>query len=142
MRASNATLIYYRMLTDAARLREWAGRGGNEQHKAFAKGLEDVLKAKQNLFTADIPMAAKQLSEKELRLAANVQAAQARNSIPADPTEQEIEHITEQGKQHFLAGGSPYDNPHIQGTQRYTEWIRGFNAIMIANDKAKVNGDE
>lgn len=53
MRISDPRLVYFKLMTDASRLKDWADRRGNDSHKAFAKALEEVLRAKQNLFTAD-----------------------------------------------------------------------------------------
>ena len=57
MRISDPKLVYFRMMQDAARLKDWADRMGNESHKAFATELERILVLKQALFTADTPAA-------------------------------------------------------------------------------------
>lgn len=57
MRVTNPSLVYYRMLQDAARLRDWANRMGDDTHKGFARELERILILKQSLFTADFSAA-------------------------------------------------------------------------------------
>ena len=131
MRISDPKLVYFRMMQDAARLKDWADRMGNESHKAFATELERILVLKQALFTADTPAPktrAVPVTQKALDAEAN--AIAKAKPVP--------EHI----RAKYQSNGntiSPFDqgyNDYPDGTKNlftadsveWSEWWQGYAA--------------
>jgi hypothetical protein len=65
MRISDPAIVYMKMYMDVARLKDWADRQGNEQHKFFADGLQAALQKGLPLFTTNLPKRPLTVAEKK-----------------------------------------------------------------------------
>ena len=107
MRISDPKLVYFRMMQDAARLKDWADRMGNESHKAFATELERILVLKQALFTADLPTTKTKVMQK---------------AVDAESKEDAVR----KAQLAVVSNQSLSKNPFPAGSELYAEWRKGW----------------
>lgn len=134
MRISDPKLVYFRMIQDAARLKDWADRMGNDNHKAFATELERILVLKQPLFTADLPATKTKVDQRYLdaEKTAIAKAVPVPNHIRAKYALPDLHQAEPQALSPFDKGYNEYPdttkNLFTADSVEWSEWWQGYAA--------------